>query len=252
MSIQPVRKTRVYENIVHQLAAMVTNGELRPGDRLPPERELAKAFGVGRPTLRQALTVLAEAGVVEIAPGSGVYLRQAVPKRIGSTGQAMGMVLMTEKKNLYDLLELRVAIEGEAAYLAALRRGPEHVERLQQAYRALETAFLHGGGKAIHEDYQFHCTIAESARNPAFLKVMASLADLFLQGFRETTRALYDEPDRVAANLREHRVIVDAIAEQRPEEARAAMLHHLQRVARRLRQAEEAQPGAPAPPVREV
>lgn len=238
MAIQAVKRIRAYEDIVRQLTELIRQGEFQPGDRLPPERELAQAFGVGRPTLRQALTVLAEAGVVEILPGSGVYLKRPNSGAPGTAGHAMAMVLMTECRNLYEILELREAIESEAAYLAALRRSPEHVEKLTAAFQDLETAF-EVRKIAIHEDYRFHSTIAEATGNSVFLKVMTSLADLFLQQFQETTISLYHEPDRVRANLREHNAILKAIIEQRPDDAREATVKHLKRVAERLRRAEQ-------------
>ncbi len=220
-----------------QLGELVRRGEIKPGDRLPPERDLAQAFGVGRPTLRQALTVLAQAGVVEILAGSGVYLRKTFNEVPGSAGHAMAMVLIAENKSLYNILELRVGIEGEAAYLAAQRRTDADVSRLHAAFRALDEAY-YTTGMAVSEDYQFHNAIAEATGNPVFSRVMTSLADLFMQQFQETTRSLYHEPDRVLANRREHEEILHAILEQRPEEARLAMIRHLRRVADRLRRAE--------------
>jgi len=234
--IQPVKRTRAYEQIVTQLVDMIRQGSWKPGDRLPSERELAQSFGVGRPTLRQALTVLAEAGVVEIVPGSGVYLRRAITNGLGQSGSAMAMLLMTENKDLIHMLELRVAIESEAAYLAALRRQSVHVRRLREALAALEQAF-HERQEAAQEDYRFHCAVAEATQNPVFVKVMVSLADLFMQGLHETNRTFYREPGRIESNLREHRAIMDAIIAQRPEEARLAMSHHLRRIFERLRRA---------------
>ena len=233
MGIEPVKRTRAYEDIVKQLAAMIQRGELKPGDRLPPERDLALAFGVGRPTLRQALTVLAQAGIIEVLPGLGVYLRKPVTEAPANAGHAMGMVLMTEKQNLFHIQELRVGIEGEAAYLAAKRRTPEHIEKLTAAYRALSDAFEQQG-MAPTEDFQFHTAVAEATGNAVILKVMASLADLFIQQFKETSRHLLHESDRVQANVREHDEILRAIIDQRADDARAAMVRHLKRVLERL------------------
>jgi len=236
MSIQPVKRTRAYEEIVKQLAEMVRKGELKPGDRLPSERELAEAFGVGRPTLRQALTVLSEAGVVEVLPGSGVYLRKTVHKTPGDAGQAMAMLLMTEQGNLQDILELRTAIEGEAAYLAALRRTPEQAEALEASFRNLCEAYEQRG-VATEEDYQLHFAVAEATGNPVLMKVMASLADLFMQQLVTTSLSLYHEPNRQPVVRLEHEEIVSAILEQRPDDARAAMVKHLRHVSRRLHEA---------------
>ncbi len=239
MSIQPVKRTRAYEDIVHQLTDMVRTGELKYGDRLPPERELANAFGVGRPTLRQALTVLAEAGVLEVRPGSGVYLSGPLSEAPGQAkNNPLAMVLITENKNLRDILELRIGVEAEAAYLAALRREPDHIVRLTQAMASLEEAFV-TRGVAIQEDYLFHCAVAEATGNPVLIKVMASLADLFLQGFKETTRLFYYDPTRAEINCMEHRRILEAIVEQRPDDARDAMISHLQHVSGRLDEAEQ-------------
>lgn len=238
MIIQPVKRTRAYEDIVGQLSEMVRKGQIQPGDRLPPERELAQAFGVGRPTLRQALTVLAQAGVVEVVPGSGVYLRKPVSDSSGENSQAMAMLLMTEQHNLRDILELRIAIEGEAAHLAASRRTPEQAERLQAVLGSLGGAYA-ARGTAVDEDYQFHLTVAEATNNPVILKVMASLADLFLQQLKATTYFLYHEPKRVERLNREHGEIVQAIIDQRADDARVAMVNHLRRVAERMRRMDE-------------
>ncbi|HYF78777.1 MAG TPA: FadR/GntR family transcriptional regulator [Symbiobacteriaceae bacterium] len=249
MAIQPVKRTRAYEDIVRQLADMVRRGELQPGDRLPSERDLATAFGVGRPTLRQALTVLTQAGVVEVLPGSGIYLRKSVPEAPGeATSQAMALFLMTEQQNLHDIIELRAAIEGEAAYLAALRRTPEQAQKILDAFSHLCEAY-DTRGVAAEEDYQFHFLVAEATHNPVLLKVMASLADLNRQQLVATTLSLYHEPDRISALRREHEGITKAIVEQRADDARAAMVKHLRRVSERLTRAKEKMEASKGPAV---
>lgn len=238
VTIQRVKRTRAYEEIVRQLTDMIQRGELQPGDRLPAERDLAESFGVGRPTVRQALTVLAKAGVLDVLPGSGVYLKKPVTGSApGEAGNAMAMVLLAENPDLYDILELRVGIEGEAAYLAAQRRTPEQAEQLQALFHDLEEAYR-GSGLSSQEDYRFHAMIAEATGNPVFVKVMISLADLFIQQLVQTTQSLYHEPDRVMTMRREHEAILNAIVEQRPEEARLAMVKHLRRVSERMRRLE--------------
>lgn len=237
MAIQPVKRTRAYEEIVRQLAEMVQKGELQPGDRLPSERELAAAFGVGRPTLRQALTVMAEAGVVEVLPGSGVYLRNPVGGTTEAAGNASAMVLLTETKNLRQILELRIGIEAEAAYLAAQRRTPEHVERLKQAFDKVDTAFAFR--TISDEDYQFHSAIAAATGNPVFVRVMTLLADLFMKQFYVSTTKALQEPERLAATRQEHGAILEAILSQQPELARKAMILHLKNVSDRLERIEK-------------
>jgi len=235
-SIEPIKRTRAYEQIVRQLAHLIEHGDFQPGDRLPSEREMAREFGVGRPTLRQALSVLSSLGILEILPGSGIYLRKQFGLSRGTN--ALAMLLMTEKQNLNHILELRIAVEGNAAYLAAQRRTPAQVIELEEAYQNLSQA-LETRGEAITEDFRFHSKIAEATGNPVFLKVMVSLADLFLEQFQQTTRHLYHEPDRVEANQREHRAIVDAIIAQRPDAARQAVISHLARVGERMERAEQ-------------
>ncbi len=239
MVIKPVKHTRAYEQIVDQLAELIRKGALKPGDRLPSERDLARRFGVGRPTLRQAITLLAGAGVLGVKPGSGIYLRQPVDAW-GSPNNPMAMMLITADPNFEHILELRIAIECEAAYLAAQRRKPQHIEQLRTAFENLEKAFRERQ-EAAREDFLFHWAVAEATCNPVFVKVMVSVADLFLQGFVESNRTFYREPGRIEANIREHRAIMEAIIAQNPVAAREAMSHHLRRIFARLEQVQQTQ-----------
>lgn len=238
--IEPVHRARAHEQILSQLSELIENGELQPGDRLPSEREMARSFGVGRPTLRQALSVLSSLGVLEIRPGSGIYLRTSFRDGPGTTGQVLALMLMAEKHDLMHIQELRMAVEGSAAYLGAQRRTPAQLRELEEVFDSLCDAFTHRG-VAFKEDFQFHAKIAEATANPVLLKVMVALADIFLQQFEQVTRPLYPKADRVETGLCEHRAILEAVRTQRADDAREAAIRHLTRVGECLKQAEQLQ-----------
>ncbi|BDG60205.1 FadR/GntR family transcriptional regulator [Caldinitratiruptor microaerophilus] len=234
MAFSPIRRVRTYEEVVERLLEAVRSGELRPGDRLPSERDLAGTFGVSRPVLRQALTVLERAGVVEIRPGSGAFVRPGTP---AAKGRALELMLLPDGYTLYDLLEARRALEAEAARLAAERRTPEDLDRIRAAHAAFRER-LALDGHTVAEDFAFHYAIARAAGNAVFTHLMGSLASLFVEGLSRSTEVLLDAPGRAEKIAEEHGRILAAIEAGDGQAASRALIAHLDEVEARLRWAE--------------
>ncbi len=220
---------RLYERIAERVARDIDRGEYAPGDRLPPERDLATHFEVGRPTVREALIALEIAGYVDIRTGSGVYVSDASERRTRSLELDIGP---------FELIEARAMIEGEAAALAATLIDDEELAGLAAALDAMqEEDRLNIVGELA--DREFHVRIARATRNSAIVYVVERLWDArrnspLVASMLEKVRAVGVRP-----RIDEHRAVYDALRARDPDAARAAMREHLNRVIDELLRATE-------------
>ncbi|TRZ68576.1 MAG: FadR family transcriptional regulator [Comamonadaceae bacterium] len=227
-SIYPTLQTRkprslAYE-LVEKLTADIHGGRLNAKQKLPTEADIVAAFGVSRTVVREAISKLQAAGLVETRHGIGTFV-------LAQTDTPFFRVDSNQLSTLHDviaLLELRISIETEAAALAALRRTNENLVVMQEATRAFLSA-IELGKDAISADFQFHHEIARATQNSHFADMMKSL------GSQSIPRARLEdvtgqEPMRLAYLRRvhqEHDSILNAIEAQDVESARAAMRTHL-------------------------
>jgi len=217
-----VRRTKVYEEVAAQIQRQMAEGVLRPGDRLPAERELVEAFGVSRSSVRDAIRVLELAGLVEPRQGEGTVVRELT---LDSLVSPLASVLVTRKDLLADLLEARRLIEPGVAERAALAATEEDTEAME-AILGRQHAEIAAGRLAVEEDTAFHYRLATTARNPVILKVIDVLMDL-LQAERARSLQVRGRPRR---SLEGHRRILDAVRSRDPEAAGRAMEQHLNEI----------------------
>ena len=228
--------------VAKRLLEFFTSGDVQPGTRLPPERQLAASLGVGRSAVREALAALDLLGVVHIRPGSGTYLRGSASELLPQT---LSWGLMLGEQRTRELIELRHGLEVEAARLAATRAAAEHLERLGTYLGGMRDNM--GDLVAFVEaDRRFHLEVGEAAGNLV-------LRDL-LQNVRSLLRVWAERVLRDAALVRltydEHAAIFRAIEARDPAAAGAAMAAHMDSAGARLLHAFEsaaAQPAAPTP-----
>lgn len=229
MELSPVRKKRLYQDIVEQIKKAIEKGEISPGEKLPSERSLAATLSVSRTSIKEAFSVLESAGVVEIKQGSGVFLlknnTQDIIAKINSVIRGIAV-------DIVELMELRQAIEGDAAYYAAMRRNKEDLEAVYKAFCELEKA-VNKKNIAAEEDLAFHMSIAKAARNSIIEKVMHLISDQVLEGLKESRTNTLKIPDKSQIILQEHRTIYVAVQEGNPHLAKDAMCNHLQNVKQR-------------------
>lgn len=229
MKLSPVRKKRVYQDIVEQIKKAIEKGEIFQGEKLPSERALAESFSVSRTSVKEAFSVLESAGVVEIKQGSGVFL---IKNNTDEIIAKINSVIRGVAVDIVELMELRQAIEGDAAYYAALRGTKEDVEAVYKAFCDLENA-VSKRSIAAEEDLTFHMSIAKAARNSITEKVMYMISDQVLEGLNESRTNTLEVPNKSQTILTEHRFIYEAIQEGNPDQAKEAMCNHLQKVKQR-------------------
>ena len=219
------------EQVIARLANDIRSGRLEPGARLPTEQALTLALGVSRTVVREAVAALRADGLVVTRRGSGAYVADptAGPFRIAAPKAAA----LTD---VLQVMELRLAVEVEAAALAAERANRRQIGTIRAAWRGIDRA-LHRGEGAVAEDFAFHRAIAEATGNPQFPRFLAFLGSLVIP--RQSVRLSVDTPAERRAYLgriqHEHARIVAGISDQDPAEARRAMREHLTRSLERYR-----------------
>ena len=219
---EPVHDNRALsEKIIAQIFDALLAGELKPGDRLPPERELAEQFGVSRTVIRDAVKTLAGRGILHVKHGAGIFVTTSEENAIERLG-ALSDILPLQGVRLRDLFEIRKVLEAEGAEWAARRRNDYHLKRLrgilEDAYRNSENVEV-----LSERDAQFHVAIAEASQNLVLVRVMLILLDLLAHSRRESLSI----PGRAKLSLKDYERIVEEIEAQRYEGARETMLEHL-------------------------
>ncbi len=212
----------------------IRQGLLREGDKLPTESELVQGYDVSRTVVREALSKLQAAGLVETRHGIGTFV---LPAR-ESAGLTLNARELSESVDVLAVLELRISLETEAAGLAAQRRSDEHLKILQEALQAFERDSASGGDTITH-DLAFHLGIAQATGNPYFKDILAHFGALLIPRTRITSlQAPTRAPDYLRRVNREHEEIFRAIERQDADSARAAMRVHLTNSRERLRLAQ--------------
>jgi GntR family transcriptional repressor for pyruvate dehydrogenase complex len=219
VTLAPVKSTRIYEEIVRQVKAMIAEGRLKSGDRLPPERDLSEKFVVSRTSVREALRALESLGLVEIRPGEGTFVREV---SIETLIEPLALIMASQREAIGELFEARRLLEPSIAALAAKRATPEDLQEMERILdeQGLEVA---AGRTGFAQDARFHAAIGAAAHNRAITRIAHALMDLLAQS-REDALATPGRPSRSHAD---HRRILAAIGARDEVAARAAMVDHL-------------------------
>lgn len=214
---------RSYWRIVDGIERSIQQGEYSAGTRLPPERELASQYDVGRPTIREAIIALEARGMVSVKTGSGVYVLANQTNKVPQV-------------NAFELTQARALLEGEIAALAAQRITEQELQQLKQTLTDMENQ-----ENVEAADEEFHHVIAKSTRNGAMLMSLDNLWAL-----RSSTEEIVNDYNSVCSKdndktIAEHTAIYEALVRQDSAEARSAMHAHFARLINALFEASEAQ-----------
>jgi GntR family transcriptional repressor for pyruvate dehydrogenase complex len=230
------RPRSLAHEVVAELSARIRDGRIKPGDKLPTESAIMAEQGVSRTVVREAISRLQAAGLVETRHGIGTFVLDTPkdgPFRIDPA-------TIVTLRDVLAVLELRISLEVESAGLAAQRRSPEQLQGLRDALDALEESQANGRD-AVASDFQFHLRIAEATGNRYFTDIMSHLGASIIPRTRlNSARLAHDDQNHYLARVnREHEDIFDAIARGDTDAARAAMRLHLTNSRERLRRAHE-------------
>ncbi len=222
--ITPVKKSRIYQDIVEQIQRLIAEGKLKVGDQLPPERELAESFMVSRTSVREALQTLELAGLLESKHGSGRFVKAVT---IDLIVQPLASTLAARTDLMMELLDARKMFEPVIARVAAERANAEDIAEMEEIL-AKQAGKVKSGETTIEEDSAFHAAIATATKNEVILRMVRVITDL-LEESREKSLQVGGRPSK---SLQGHRWVLAAIKRSDGEAARAAMLAHLEEIER--------------------
>ena len=222
MIFKPIKPKKVSAQIAEQIRSSILAGEFNPGEKLPPERELADMFGVSRPSVREAINILSAAGMVESYQGGGTIVKSLVE----STSGPLSELIKAEQERALDVIEVRKCMEAWTAYYAAQRALPDDLRKLESIIEEMANN-LDGMKPSQDLDANFHIVIARATHNVVWLHMMQSIFDAMKEFQRGVWRAVYLTEDDHRTLFEHHRKVLEAIRDKDPEKARDAMLAHL-------------------------
>jgi GntR family transcriptional regulator, transcriptional repressor for pyruvate dehydrogenase complex len=214
-----LEKTPVGLLAVQAIQSLIIDGQLKPGDALPAERDLAASLGISRPSLREAIRALNTMNLLETRHGGGTFVTSLDPQLLV---QPINFLLRVDRASLSHLFDVRIVLEVGAARLAAPRITDMDVAHLEGLAAAADSA-LNDPSRYIDLDFQIHTAIVEATGNPIYLSLYRSIADLSIESRKRTAR-------RGATRRRaheDHLAIVAALRQRDPDAAASAMHDHL-------------------------
>lgn len=231
-----IEHSRTADEVVQQIEALVLEGVLRVGDRLPGERELARQFDVSRPILRDALKDLEARGLIATRPGAGAYVADVIGQVFA---KPVTELFATHRKAAGDYLEYRREIEGIAAEYAARRATADDLALLERIVERMKAAQPAGDLEAeAAVDVEFHQAIGECAHNIMLLHTLRSCYRLLSEGVLQSRMLVFNMPDASQTLLDQHLAIYEAVRARNPAAARRAAMDHITYVEQAMLEAE--------------
>ena len=216
---ESIKRAKVSDEVANQIKALISEGKLRPGDRLPPERELIKEFGISRPSLREALKSLVTMGFLEVKRAKRTYVKSAASERMGDP---LSVLIKSDTQKIYDLIEVRKAMEAWGAHYAAQRATEEDLREMERILQEMRHA-IEEGRPWVKEDADFHLVIAQSTHNTIQIHLMSTIYDLL----KESVARVLTDKGKMKKLYQQHYRIFNAIRSHAPEKARERTLEHL-------------------------
>jgi len=202
---------------------LIKSNELKPGDKLPPERELAGKFSISRGSLREAFRVLESKGLIKSQAGGGRFIREVKKEALIDTEN---VILNLEKSSILELLEAREIFEVKIVKLATQRAIAEDIKLIEEALNKTNEGKELKDDKKIESDNEFHMAIASASHNFVFINIMRLHLDLL----KDTQEKTWEIPGRREEQQEEHLAIFKAIKEHNSKKAGEAMLKHLRSI----------------------
>ncbi|CAG5080051.1 Probable transcriptional regulator YvfI [Thermobacillus xylanilyticus] len=231
---EPIETHSLVVELTKRLLNYILSGNVRPGEKIPAERPLSEALGVGRSAIREAIKALSVLGILEVRQGYGTYVKQTSSSLLT---QSIEWGLLLGEKHTMDLVEARMLFEVDIARLAAQRWEGSELDELRDILARMKNASL---SEFVDADVQFHMKLCDMAKNTVLKNVLSSIRTLL----RTWIQCVIDKAGETAFSYEDHHAIYLAVSERDPDAAARAMEHHMSDASKRLievlREADEA------------
>jgi len=224
---KPIKQEKISTKIAEQIKALIKEGDLKPGDALPPERELVKVFNVSRASLREALNSLTGMGFLEMSQKQRTIVKSLASGRMT---EPLHLLIKDDIQTVFELIEVRKAIETWNAYHAAIRAKDDDIARLDSSIESMKSK-IEQQISVVEDDADFHLAMAEATHNKIQTHLMFSIYDLL----KESLGGYYESID-MQDIFDQHRKVLDAIKKRDPDLASRRMRDHLDYVESRVKE----------------
>ena len=223
--LKPAQRTSLSDDIVEQLTSLIARDVLKPGERIPSEKQLCQQFGVGRTSVREALKSLSVIGILESHAGDGTFVSTNYNRYLE---RAFQWGLLLDRKAVNDLGETRLLLESHTTYLAARRATAEDLAAMERAVLGMEDSVA-DPKRYLEHDLRFHLLIAQATQNTILGNLLSTIRG-YLQNWAEQTLATSppEHPtSRAALSIKQHKKILTALKKRQANDARRAMREHI-------------------------
>jgi GntR family transcriptional repressor for pyruvate dehydrogenase complex len=219
LMFKPVKHTKISDEIVNQVRSLISEGTLKPGDQLPPERELIKQFGVSRPTLREALKSLIAMGFLQVNQAKRTFVRSITSEKMEDP---LSRLIKTDTQKIFDLIEVRKGLEAWSSFYAAQRATEDDIKQIGSIIKEMEAAFEKGRSWE-KEDADFHLAIAQATHNTVQTHIMSTIYEIL----KESVAKVFTDRSKIKKLIEQHCRIFNAIKNHATDKARERTLEHL-------------------------
>ena len=227
-----IKVRHISEEVFDQIKLAILEGRLKPGDKLPTERELISTLGVSRLPIREALKLLANMGFIETKQGGGSYVRSLLADRMKDP---LGLIMKDHKDKIFELLEVRKEIESWSAFYAAKQATIEEIASLRSLVEETRTYCDQGKRPPGRLDADFHLAIAQYSHNTIQAHLTYTIYDVFSEYFNYLIENICFNEDYQEAIYQQHFEIYNAINRKDPDSAKDVVLKHLEFVGEQVK-----------------
>lgn len=222
LNLKAEKKRAITEEIVEHIKDLFLSKNLKPGDRLLPERELAEQFGVSRPSIREALVSLSNYGILRIEPGQGAFV---VEPNMKILSDFFGLALSLKPSIKESIDEVRIVLECESVRLAAERRTEDELSMMESVLQEMPRTTI-SGDLGARKDYEFHNLIIQATHNEPLIFIYEAIADLLMQCHYKRRAMVFEKQGALELLAKAHGEILESIREQNPSKAEKRMRDH--------------------------
>lgn len=223
MTIRPIKPRRISSQVFEQIRELIYRGVFKAGEQIPPERELAASMEVSRTSVRHAIEKLVRLGLLQQTQGQGTFVSSPETRE----GNPLAAAMSTEEATFFDLLEVRMGLECNAAKLAALRATESDLNAIKKSLEEMEEDLQNNNAISTSSDTAFHMAVTFSTKNPVLIHLTRNFYDFLFVGIKKNLGHMLENPVAYDDVLQHHRDVYKYISTREPEKAYNAMRRHI-------------------------